>query len=81
MNTTTGIAIYCNVIDKLPKEFVDKNAGKVLTGALVSIAIQYLPEVVDKIGYNFRYWVDARYGIPDTVSDTYEEIVDSNLAA
>lgn len=81
MNTTSEITIYCNILDKLSKDFIEKNSGKILAGTLFIMVLQHLPDMADKIGYNFRYWVDAKYGVANAMSDTYEGIVDGNCAA
>lgn len=81
MNKTTEIATYCNVLVKLPKEYIEKNPDKVLGGALFIIALPYFEKAVHQVGYNFRYWVKAKYGTSEDTLDPSEKPVDSDPAA
>lgn len=71
MNYTTEIASYGNIIEKLPKDFCEKNPKLVLGGGILLIMLPVISSgtkyLTKELGDHFRYWVDAKYGKPSTV--------------
>jgi hypothetical protein len=72
MSNSTDIVAYGNIIAKLPQDFCDKHPALILGSGILVIALPAIccgaKYLIEEVGGDFRYWVDAKYGKPPAVT-------------